>query len=124
MRNQQYWFLETGADEQITIHMNRVGFKMKLNKGQEEEYRRRHEAIWPELVLLLKETGIFEYSIFLDTETNFLFGFFKIENETALPDLPKHPVMQLWWTYMKDIMEANPDHSPVSISLKEVFYLP
>ncbi len=104
--------------------MTRVGFKMKLSKGQEEEYQRRHEAIWPELVVLLKETGIVDYSIFLESETGFLFGVFKIDKEIAFIDLPKHPVMQRWWTYMKDIMETNPDHSPVSISLKEVFYLP
>lgn len=104
--------------------MTRVGFKMKLNKGQEEEYRRRHEVIWPELIVLLKETGVAEYSIFLESVTGFLFGVLKIEKEIALVDLSKHPVMQRWWAYMKDIMESNPDNSPVSISLKEVFYLP
>ncbi|MFM9910176.1 MAG: L-rhamnose mutarotase [Chitinophagaceae bacterium] len=104
--------------------MTRVGFKMKLNKGQEEEYQRRHEAIWPELVELLIKTGIVDYSIFLESETGFLFGVLKIEKEIAFVDLPKHPVMQRWWTYMKDIMESNPDNSPVSIPLKEVFYLP
>jgi L-rhamnose mutarotase len=104
--------------------MERVAFKMKLFPGQEAEYLKRHDEIWPELVLLLKETGIQDYSIFLDQETHSLFGVLKISSALALDDLPKHPVMQRWWKYMGDIMESNADHSPVSIPLTEVFYLP
>lgn len=104
--------------------MHRVAFKMKLFKGKEDEYKKRHDAIWPELKELLKETGIADYSIFLDEETNFLFGVLKIENPLKLDELPHHPVMKKWWAYMKDIMESNRDDSPFSIPLKEVFYLP
>ena len=103
--------------------MPRLAFKMKLNKGQEAEYKRRHDALWPELRDLLKETGISEYSIFLDEEMNYLFGVLKVEDAYAMDELPKHPVMKKWWAYMKDIMESNPDNSPVSVPLKEVFYL-
>ncbi len=60
--------------------MKRIAFKMKLFKGCEEEYKKRHDAIWPELEALLKETGIEDYSIFLDEETNSLFGVLKIED--------------------------------------------
>lgn len=102
----------------------RVAFKMQLFSGYEEEYRRRHEALWPELEQLLKQTGISDYSIFLDETTHALFGVLKLEQPATLDELPGHPVMQKWWAYMKDIMESNPDHSPVSIPLKEVFYLP
>ena len=104
--------------------MQRIAFKMKLFKGCEEEYKRRHEIIWPELQQLLKETGIEDYSIFLDGETNFLFGVLKIQDSIMLEELPLQPVMKKWWAYMKDVMETNGDNSPVSISLKEVFYLP
>lgn len=104
--------------------MTRVAFKMKLFSGFEEEYRKRHDALWPELRELLKSAGIREYSIFLDETTNYLFGFLKAENPKSLDNLPAHPVMQRWWKYMGDIMESNPDNSPVSIPLKEVFYLP
>lgn len=97
---------------------------MKLLKGFEAEYQQRHDAIWPELVQLLHQTGISEYSIFLDKETGYLFGFLHVQEATKMDELPKHPVMQKWWTYMKDIMESNADHSPVSIPLQEVFYLP
>jgi len=97
---------------------------MKLFDGREEEYKKRHDDIWPELKILLKETGIEDYSIFLDQETNILFGVLKVENALSLDELPNHPVMKKWWAYMKDMMESNPDNSPVSIPLKEVFYLP
>jgi L-rhamnose mutarotase len=104
--------------------MDRIAFKMKLFKGKHDEYKKRHDAIWPELQQLLKETGISEYSIFLDEETNTLFGILKAKNAMKLDELPAHPVMKKWWAYMKDIMESNPDDSPVSVPLKEVFYMP
>ena len=104
--------------------MPRIAFKMKLCAGQEAEYRRRHDALWPELETLLKETGIADYSIFLDEKTLDLFGVLNIENPVRLDDLPQHPVMQRWWAYMADIMETNPDNSPLSQPLREVFYLP
>jgi L-rhamnose mutarotase len=104
--------------------MARVAFKMKLHRGFEEEYKKRHDKLWPELEELLKQTGISEYSIFLDSETNFLFGILKADDPSALDDLPLKPSMQKWWAYMKDIMETNPDNSPVSTPLKEVFYFP
>ena len=97
---------------------------MKLRPGFEEEYQRRHAAIWPELTALLHDTGIREYSIFLNAETLQLFGFLKIDDAVKLDRLPAQEVMQRWWEYMKDIMDTHPDHSPVSIPLKEVFYLP
>jgi len=103
--------------------MKRLAFKMKLHSGQEEEYQRRHAALWPELEQLLREAGIEDYSIFLDEETNILFGVLKIENPELKDKLPEHPVMKKWWAYMKDIMDCNPDNSPVSIPLKEVFYM-
>jgi L-rhamnose mutarotase len=103
--------------------MERIAFKMKLFNGCEEEYKKRHDAIWPELSDLLKETGIRDYSIFLDEETNILFGVFKITDATKLDQLPHHPVMKKWWASLTDIMETNDDKSPKSVPLKEVFYL-
>ena len=97
---------------------------MKLHKGFEEEYRRRHDAIWPELQTLLHETGIREYSIFLEEATGTLFAVLQIADPLQLDTLPAQGVMQRWWSYMQDLMESNPDHSPVTKPLKEVFYLP
>ena len=104
--------------------MQRVAFKMKLLDGQEDEYKKRHDDIWPEFKKILKETGVEDYSIFLDKETNILFGVLKVGNAMKLDELPHHPIMKKWWAYMKDIMETNDDNSPVSIPLTEVFYLP
>ena len=103
--------------------MYRLAFRMKLHPGMEKEYKRRHDEIWPELVQLLRLTGISDYSIFLDSETLHLFGVLRIQKPLALDELPTHPVMKKWWAYMKDIMDTNTDNSPVSIPLKEVFYL-
>src|SRR3954470_8367492 len=104
--------------------MDRVSFKMKLFPGKEAEYKKRHDEIWPELSALLKETGVSEYSIFLDSTTNDLIGVLKVTNKADLDTLPAKAIMQKWWAYMGDIMESNPDNSPVSVPLTEVFYLP
>ena len=103
--------------------MARVAFKMKLFAGKTDEYKKRHDEIWPELVALLKSSGISEHSIFLDEETNSLFGFLKADDPKLLDTLASYPVMKTWWDYMADIMESNPDKSPVSLPLREVFYL-
>lgn len=96
---------------------------MKLYPGFREEYRKRHNEIWPELVRLLKETGIGNYSIWLDEETNTLFAYQEQKGESSSQDLGATEIVQKWWKYMADIMETNPDNSPVSIPLKEVFYM-
>jgi L-rhamnose mutarotase len=101
----------------------RVAFTMKLNTGFEQEYKKRHDELWPELRSLLKKTGISNYSIFLDEATNILFAHFTVDDVEKLNELSREAVMKKWWDHMKDIMETNPDGSPKSISLKEVFYL-
>lgn len=104
--------------------MQRHAFKMRLNAGMEAEYTRRHDEIWPELVDLLRETGISNYSIHLDRETMTLFGYLERRDDHTMDDLPNHPVMKKWWAYMGDIMATNPDGSPVAIPLTETFYMP
>ncbi len=101
----------------------RVAFKMYLKEGQKEVYKKRHDEIWPELKQLLAESGVKEYSIFLDEETSTLFAFQKVSDNGGSQDLADHPIVKKWWNYMADIMETNPDNSPVSLSLEEVFYL-
>jgi L-rhamnose mutarotase len=103
--------------------MQRHAFKMRLNPGMEAEYTRRHDEIWPELVDRLREAGISNYSIHLDRETNTLFGYLERRDDHTMDDLPNHPVMKRWWSYMGDIMATNPDGSPVAIPLVETFYM-
>lgn len=103
--------------------MKRFGFKMKLKPGFRDEYKKRHSEIWPELKKLIKETGVSDYSIYLDEETNILFAAQKQSGEQSSQDLGQNPIVQKWWAYMADIMETNPDNSPVTIPLEEVFYM-
>ena len=101
----------------------KYAFKMQLNPGMEEEYRCRHDAIWPELSALLKEVGVSNYSIHLDRETNTLFGYLERPEGHRMADLPSHPVMKKWWAYMSPLMEVNADNSPKCGNLREVFHL-
>lgn len=102
--------------------MDRVAFKMKLKKGFEEEYKKRHDEIWPELLELLRAQGLSDYSIFLDEETGVLFGVQKVDGDSGSQDLGNNVVVQKWWNFMADIMEVNSDNSPITTPLKEVFF--
>ena len=103
--------------------MKRQAFKMYLKPGFEAEYEKRHNAIWPELKALLKETGVADYSIYWDKETNVLFAYQTIDGNSSSQDLGGNPIVQKWWAYMADIMDTNEDNSPVSIPLTEVFHM-
>ena len=103
--------------------MKREAFKMYLKPGFEAEYEKRHNALWPEVKELLSNNGVFDYSIYWDKETNILFAFQKTEGSESSQDLGKLAIVQKWWDYMADIMEVNPDNSPVSVPLKEVFHM-
>lgn len=103
--------------------MKRFGFKMKLYPGLKEEYRKRHNEIWPELVKMLKNEGIGNYSIFYDEETNILFAYQEQSGESSSQDLGKTEIVQKWWKHMSDIMETNPDNSPVTVPLEQVFFM-
>ena len=98
-------------------------FKMKLFEGMAEEYEKRHNALWPEMRDMIHEYGGRNYSIFLDRETNTLFGVLEIEDEARWAASANTAVCRRWWHYMKDIMETNPDESPVSVDLVPVFHL-
>ena len=103
--------------------MQQIAFRMMLNPGQAEEYRRRHDEIWPELVTLLHEAGISDYSIFLDPETNALFAVLRRTDPHGMEALPNHEVMQRWWAFMGDIMTTNADGSPTVVPLQPIFHL-
>jgi L-rhamnose mutarotase len=103
--------------------MKRFASVMKLRPGFEEEYRRRHNALWPEMKKALHEAGISDYSIFLDPQTLSLFAVQNQTDDSTADALPSHPTVRKWWAHMGDIMETNPDSSPVSRPLVEVFHL-
>ncbi len=103
--------------------MKRQAFKMYLKPGCEAEYEKRHREIWEDLRQLLKDSGICDYSIFWDKETNILFAYQKVKGDEGSQDLGDNPIVQKWWEYNADIMETNPDNSPISVSLDEMFYM-
>lgn len=103
--------------------MEKHAFKMKLNAGMEDEYKRRHDEIWPELVALLKQAGVSDYSIHLDRETNTLFGVLWRTDDHGMDRLAAETVMQKWWAHMADIMETQPDNKPVVRELIPVFHM-
>lgn len=102
--------------------MKRNAFKMKLKPGREAEYRKRHDEIWPELSAALTDSGISDYSIFLDEETLTLFAVQKLAEGNTADSLPSHPVVREWWDHMADLMDTHPDNSPVCVPLREVFH--
>ena len=103
--------------------MIRKAFKMSVNPDQHTEYARRHNPIWRELEETLLAHGVRTYSIFLDARTSELFGYVEFENEEQWNAIAGTDICQRWWKHMREIMPSNPDHSPVSRELKEVFHL-
>ena len=99
------------------------GFKMKLYKGMEAEYEKRHNELWPEMKDMIHEYGGKNYTIFLDRETNVLFGCLEVEEEERWSMSADTAICRKWWDYMADLMETNQDNSPVSIDLQKVFHL-
>ncbi|NHQ89211.1 L-rhamnose mutarotase [Janthinobacterium lividum] len=105
--------------------MEHIAFRMQLKPGPAiaAEYQRRHDAIWPELASLLHDSGVRDYSIFLDAGTGALFAVLRRIDGHAMEALPQHPVMRRWWDYMADLMDTRPDASPVVVPLARVFHL-
>ena len=101
-----------------------IAFRMTLHPGQAAEYEKRHDMIFPDLVVALKAAGISDYSIWLDPESNHLFGILTRSDDHSMAALAETEVMQRWWAFMCDIMASHPDHSPVVVPLARVFYLP
>lgn len=103
--------------------MEEYAFKMRLNPGCQAEYQKRHDEIWPELVDLLHEAGVSDYSIYLDVETNILFGVLSRTVPHGMDALPETAVMKRWWAHMADIMQTHPNNEPVAVPLVPMFYM-
>jgi len=101
----------------------RIAFKMSVNKGMEEEYEKRHNPIWKELEDTLKKHGVITYSIFLDPTTNELFAYAEIKSKEKWDKVAETDICKKWWKYMGPLMPSNPDNSPKSVELKEVFHI-
>lgn len=102
--------------------MIRKASVMFVNEDSYDEYKRRHDELWPEMATELKNHGAHNYSIFLEEETGKLFAYLEIESEEKWSKMSETEICQKWWAYMKGIMKTNPDNSPVAVDLKDVFY--
>lgn len=96
---------------------------MKLFPGMEEEYQRRHQQLWPEMEEMIRAHGGSNYTIFFDPDTLTLFGYLEIQDEALWDAGADTEINRKWWDFMADIMECNPDNSPVTLPLREVFHL-
>ncbi|MEN8771572.1 MAG: L-rhamnose mutarotase [Glaciecola sp.] len=103
--------------------MEKIAFVMTLIPGHANEYQKRHDEIWPELVIALKDAGVSDYSIFLEHQSNKLFAVLKRSEDHKMDQLPLEPIVKKWWEFMSDIMETNPDNSPCVNSIEQVFHL-
>ncbi len=103
--------------------MIKKAVRMKLYPGLKKEYAKRHQQLWPEMKEMLKTHGVRSYSIFYDAETDFLFGYLEIEEEERWRQTANTKINRQWWDYMAEMMETNPDHSPITIDLEKVFEL-
>lgn len=96
---------------------------MKLKVGCETEYKKRHDEVWPEMIQMISEHGGSNYTIFLDKETNVLYGYLELEDEEKWRKSADTAICRKWWDFMADIMETNSDNSPVAVDLHEVFHM-
>jgi L-rhamnose mutarotase len=103
--------------------MIRRAFLMSVNPTTHEEYRRRHDEIWPEMKSVLSAHGAHNYSIYLDRNRSLLFGYVEVESSERWDAIATTDACRRWWGYMRDVMYSNPDGSPVSEDLEEVFHL-
>lgn len=101
----------------------RLAFRMNLFPGNVAEYEKRHDEIFPDLVVALKAVGISDYSIWFDPEDHHLFAIMTVADDNTLGELPQKEVMKRWWSFMADVMATNTDESPIQIPLRQVFYL-
>tara|TARA_Y100000815_G_scaffold252699_2_gene257273 strand:- start:132794 stop:133183 length:390 start_codon:yes stop_codon:yes gene_type:complete len=102
----------------------RIAFRMVLNPGQAAEYKRRHDAIWPELTTALRKAGVSDYTIWLDPETNHLFATLLLAEDNSLADVPKTEINRRWWDFMADIMAYDDNNQPVQAPLEKMFEMP
>lgn len=98
------------------------GFTMKLMPGNEAEYKKRHDEIWPELARELGAAGVRDYAIYLDEASGTLFAHQMLVEGHTSDQLPQTEIVRKWWEYMADLMETNPDNSPVVEPLRLMFY--
>lgn len=105
--------------------MRKVGFKLKLKVEKQEEYKKRHDEIWPEMLEVLDRAGIKNYSIW--NKGKELFGYFEVEDlEYSSKVQAESEVVAKWNVYMEDLLESKRDEDgkvvPVVEFMDLMFY--
>jgi L-rhamnose mutarotase len=104
-------------------NMIRKAFVMELTPGCEEEYEKRHNPIWQDLIDVFAQHGVHNYSIFLHEAGHQLFGYVEIEDEARWAAIAQTDACRRWWKHMQDVMRYNDDGTPWAVGLREVFHL-
>lgn len=106
------------------MKLTRKVFTLQVYPDKVTEYIKRHNPVWPEMATMLQEHGVSNYSIHLADDGTTLFGYAEIESEERWDAIAKTDVCQRWWANMVPLMRTNPDNSPESKPLRELFHLP
>ncbi len=105
--------------------MKRVGFLLKVKHDMIEDYKKQHEAVWPEMLAALRRTGWHNYSLFL-REDGLLFGYFEAATDfqASLDGMSQEAINLKWQEFMGPYFEALGDSRPdqTMMELEEVFH--
>ena len=106
--------------------MKRVGFILKVRQDRLEEYKKHHEAVWPDMLEALKRQGWNNYSLFL-RDDGLLFGYFEAANDfkSSLDGMNGEGINAKWQDFMAPFFEnlggGHPDKG--MLELQEIFHL-
>ena len=114
--------VDPNAAKAAAAKPTQVAYKLKLKPGMAAEYKKRHDAIWPELSKAIRDAGVSDFTIYHDAATDELFAVQKLAPGHTAAKLRETELMRKWWAHMAPLMETNPDLSPVRVPLEEVFH--
>ncbi len=99
-----------------------VAFCLRLRPGSEAEYRRRHDALWPEMQQALLGAGLLHYEIHLEPGSGLLFAFMVRRIDHSMDTLPDNPAWQRWQRHMADLLVQD-NGLPMRVPLQRMFLL-
>ena len=104
--------------------MIRRSFRMTLKEGKLEEYKKKHDEIWPELSDVLTSLGITNYSIYFNSKDNTLIEYMELTDDNKFDQMEDIDIVKKWNIYMKDLLvtKSPTDASPIVDELIEVFH--
>jgi L-rhamnose mutarotase len=105
--------------------MQRVCFLLQVKKDRLEEYKKRHQEVWPEMLQALHETGWRNYSLFL-RDDGMLVGYLETDDfEAARARMAERPINAKWQADMRPFFEGLPGRRPdeMMLRIEEVFHL-